>query len=227
MKANKMIRLLGIFLLLLFCITCKIGEKKETVDELLIFGYSGFCFRDSFNHVYPSYEDQINDSVKLEYDSTRLDIRQYFEFKKDSIVHCAIKSPSQETEYLSIDQSDTIGLENLINSELINKKYNINYSFPDTTPMIYDGLQYTLYYKTSKGNTFVLNYIPKYLPGSLDALHDFMQNLIYKRNPKRTIKFEYNPITTIEAKRLFKKYPPLSIRLNKNIKFIPPVIIDD
>jgi len=218
-------RLLEIFLLLLLCNSCKIGEKKEVVDELLIFGYSGFCFRDSLNHVYPSYEEEINDSVKLEIDSTRLDIRQYFEFKKDSIIHCAIRRPSQETEYLSINQSDTIGLENLINSALINKKYKINYSFPDSTPRFYDGWTYTLYYKTSMGNTFLLNYIPKFLPGSLSDLNDFVENLLYKNNPKWTNKFEYNSITTTEAKRLFKKDPPPQLLYNKKIKFIPPVII--
>jgi len=60
-----MTKLLKIFLLLLFCSSCTIGEKKEVVVDLLIFGYSGFCFKDSLNNIYPSDEIFYNDSVKL------------------------------------------------------------------------------------------------------------------------------------------------------------------
>ena len=68
-----MTRLLQILFLVLLTNSCKTYEKKEVIDELLIFGYSGFCFKDSANQIYHSDEIYYNDSVRLEFDSTRLD----------------------------------------------------------------------------------------------------------------------------------------------------------
>lgn len=219
-----MTRLLQILLLVLLANSCKPYEKKETIDELLIFGYSGFCLKDSVNQIYPSDEIFHNDSIRLEFDSTRLDIRQYFEFKKDSFINSAIRRPRQATEYLSLNQSDTIGFQKLINLSLINKRYEINYRFNDSIPMMYDGWFYTLYYKTSKNNRFMLSYIPEYLPDSLRILHEFVENILVKNQNKKTNKFEYNPITSTEAKRLFRKYPPsLPVKLDIKVQYKEPL----
>ena len=217
-----MTRLLQILLLVLLVNSCRTEEKKEVVDELLIFGYSGFCLKDSANKIYPSDEIFYNNSFKLECDSTRLDIRQYFEYKKDSFIKSAIRKPRQVTEYLTIKQSDTTGLERLINSSLINKKYKTDYSYNDSTPRMYDGWSYTLYFKTSKNKRFLLNYIPDHLPDSLKILHDFVENLLMKNTNPRTKNFEYNPITTIEAKGLFKNHPPPLPSKIEVIRFIAP-----
>jgi hypothetical protein len=210
-------------LILLLCNSC-IGEKKEVVDELLIFGYSGFCLVDSLNQAYPMSAWEYNDSVKFKYDSTRLDIRQYFEFEKDSLIKLTIRKPDRETEYYSINPSNNMGLVNLINSTFKDKKYASTYCFIGSHTGIYDGWYYSLYCKTSKGNTYLINYTPGCLPGELRTLHELVEDILYKNNLPVTNRFEYHPITTMEAKRLFKKYPPpLPIRTTK---FTPPVIID-
>ena len=54
---------------LIFLSSCVHKPEKETIDELLLFGYMGFCYKDS---------------ITKEYDSTKLEIRQYFEYKRDS-----------------------------------------------------------------------------------------------------------------------------------------------
>lgn len=218
-------RLLDWMLILLLCNSC-IGEKKEVVDELLIFGYRGFCLVDSLNQPYPIEELEYNDSVNFQYDSTRLDIRQYFEFKKDSIIKLAIWKPYKATQYSAINPSHNMSLVNLINSAMIGKNYTSNYCFMDSHTGIYDGPYYTLYYKTSKGNTSLINYTPGCLPGELRTLHELVEDILYKNNLTATHKFEYHPITTMEAKRLFKKYSPPPLRKG-SIKFTPPVIIPD
>jgi hypothetical protein len=115
--------------------------------------------------------------------------------------------------------SDTLGFNALINKTLVNKRFEPTYDNMDTIPMIWDGLHYTLYFKTSKEECVTLDYIPPYLPDSLRILHEFIENLLIKNSPKDTIEFEYNPITTREAKRLFNKNPPppLPDNTKKNI----------
>ena len=221
----KMTRFLQILLLVLLINSCKTDEKKEVIDELLIFGYSGFCFKDSLNQIYHSDEIFYNDSVKLEHDSTRLDIRQYFEFKKDSVVNVAIRRPRKNTEYIKIAQSDTIGFEKLINTTLLNKQYKIKYSFKDNETAIYDGWHFTLYYKTSRNKEFSIDYIPIRLPDSLRTLHKFVEKIIIKDNPELTKYFEYNTMITNKAKSLFKKFPPPQFR--KSIRFSAPKIVED
>ena len=90
--------------------------------------------------------------------------------------------------------------------------------------MMYDGWFYTLYYKTSNNNRFILNYIPEYLPDSLRKLHEFVENILVKNQFNRTNKFEYNPITSFEAKRQFKKDPPsLPVKLDIKIQYKEPI----
>ena len=208
-----MTKLYKILILLLFCSSCNFGEKKEIVVDLLIFGHSGFCYKDSLNNIYPSDEIFNNDSVKLEYDSTRLDIRQYFEYKKDSFINVAIRRPREKTEYLKLVQLDTIGLEKLINTTLLNRKYKNEYYFNDSTTHIYDGWYYTLYFKTSTNKEFIIDYIPSRLPDSLRTLHNFIEKYILKNNPEMAKRFEYNSMISKEAKRLYKIHrPPIILR---------------
>ena len=216
-----MTRLLKLFLFLLFCNSCNVGEKKEVIDEFLIFGYSGFCLKDSLNNIYPSNEIFYNDSVKFEYDSTRLDIRQYFEFKKDSFINVAIRRPGNKTEYIKIVQSDTLGFEKLINSTLINKQYKTKYSFKKNETVIYDGWSYTLYYRTSKDKEYMIDYIPRIITNSLKELHNFVERIILKNDPEIAKKFEYNSMITIKSKKLFKDHPPLKFS-KSTIKFSQP-----
>lgn len=188
--------------------SCQTNEQKEIIDELLIFGYSGFCFKDSSNKVYPSDEIWYNDSIRLQFDSTRVDIRQYFDFKRDSVIKIAGRGPRQETEYFLLDHLDSVGFKGLINTILVNKKYDSDYGFNDTIPRLYDGWHYTLFYKTSDKKEFAINYIPDLLPDSLRILHNLVMNIIQSDHLQQTTGFRYDPFTIKEAKRLFKKNPP-------------------
>jgi hypothetical protein len=218
-------RFVQLLLLFLLINSCKTYESEEVVDELLIFGYSGFCFKDSLNQIYHSDEIFYNDSIKIEYDSTRLDIRQYFEYNKDSFINLALRRPRHLTEYLYFTHTDTIGLVSLINSTLINKNYKDHYVSHDTISGIYDGWNYTLYFKTSKDKKVIINYIPSYLPDSLRVLHEFIEKTLTTSKTKGSYKFEYNPITSFEAKRQFKRHPPPPLPSKTvKIKFTSPVI---
>lgn len=198
-------------ILIIIGISCQSNEPKEIIDKLLIFGYSGFCFKDSTNKTYPSDEIWYNDSIRFYFDSTRLDIRQYFDFKKDSVIKIAGRRPRKETEYFFIDQLDSVGIQGFINIILVNKKYDSEYGFRDTIPRLYDGWHYTLYYKTSNKKEFVINYVPDRLPESLRILHNFVMNILKSDHLQQTTGFRYDPFTIKEAKRLFIKNPPPSL----------------
>jgi hypothetical protein len=202
-------RILEILILLFLFTSCKTKEKREVVDELLVFGYTGFCYKDSVGNLYPTSEIWYNSSVKLEYDSTHLDIRQYFEYKKDSFVKIAVKRPRKTTEYFTVVSSDTLGFNVLINKMLVNKRFESTYDYRDTIPMLYDGLHYTMYFKTSKEESTFVDYNPSFLPDTLRILHEFIEKIIIKNNLNGTVEFKYNPITTKEAKRQFiVNHPP-------------------
>jgi len=50
---------------------CSSKTEKETIDEFILYGYNRFCLKDSSKWIY---------------DYTKLDIRQYFEYEKDSSI---------------------------------------------------------------------------------------------------------------------------------------------
>ena len=208
-------------ILLVFMASCQTKGPKEIIDELLIFGYSGFCFKDSANRVYPSDEIWYNDSVRLFYDSTQLDIRQYFEFKKDSAIKVATRKPRKATEYFIIDHLDSIEFQKTINEILVGKSYSSDYGFNDTIPRIYDGWSYTLYYESSSSKDFIINYIPDCLPDSLKILHNLVESIIKGDHHLNKSAFRYDSITIKEAKRLFIKNPPPSLLDNtqKNVVY--------
>jgi hypothetical protein len=211
-------------ILILFTQSCRTPERQETIDELLIFGYSGFLLKDSLNNIYPVTYLRDNDSIELEFDSTRLDIRQYFEFKKDSFVRMARRGPLQTTEYIQATKPDTAGLQKLINELFIHKNYKSEYDFPDSLIIVYDGWHYTLHYKTSLNREVILNYIPECLPDSIKLLHDYIQRLLRKEYPILTKKFEYNNVTGLEARRLYKIFPPppLPGKADQTEKYVIP-----
>jgi hypothetical protein len=216
-----------LIILILLAQSCKTLERKETIDELLIFGYSGFLLKDSLGNTYPSGYMHYNDTISLMFDSTRLDIRQYFEFRKDSFVRIARRRPMQNTEYIQMSNSDTTGLQRLINELFINKKYLSEYTFPESLDkliIMYDGWYYTLHYKTSLKREVTLNYIPEYLPDSLKLLHDYIQKLLRKDVPILIDRFEYDNITGIVARQLYKKLPPppLPSKVDQTVRYLIP-----
>ena len=213
-----------LIILILFVQSCKTPERAESIDELLVFGYSGFSLKDSLNNTYFLNYLPYKYSGRLEFDSTQLDISQYFEFKKDSFLKLARRRPMQNPVYIQSAYSDTIGLQELMNEILINKNYKSEYVFPDSLIIVYDGWHYYLHYKTSKGREATLDYIPECLPDSLKLLHTYIQDLLLRDNPILTSKFEYNKITGLEARRLYKLYPPPPIPCSpdKAVKYITP-----
>jgi hypothetical protein len=217
-------RILTALIPLLLFNSCITQEKKVTIDEILIFGYSGFCLKDSLNNVYTPSEIWLHDSIKLKFDSTRLDIRQYFDFKIDSFVRIATRFPTKQIEYFSVLPSDTIGLKKLINNLLIDKRFQTNYDFPDSIIVVYDGWRYKLYCKTSDKKELSINYIPECLPDSLKILHKFVQNIVMKSDLIKINEFQFNPLTIKEALRLYAIYPPPAIPYKTEDKafYIPP-----
>jgi hypothetical protein len=91
-------------------------EKKVYVEELVLFGTSGFCIIDSANWIF---------------DSTRLDIRAYLEYKKDSTLKIARRRPNKPTEYFSSVGKDTLGLDSLINKVLLMNRFKNEYTFKE------------------------------------------------------------------------------------------------
>ncbi|HAN78708.1 MAG TPA: hypothetical protein DCQ31_13580 [Bacteroidales bacterium] len=141
-----------ILLFLLF--SCNSQEKKETIENFFIAECSGFY---------------LIDSVELKVGSTKLDIMQYFEFKSDSFVKVSKRLNNRFTKFYSVNNTDTLGLEDLLNKTLLNKFYKSEYSAIE--PEIYDGFHYILYYKTSRNREFIISYIPHHLDDSLKRLH--------------------------------------------------------
>jgi hypothetical protein len=194
--------------MILFCFSsCDPIAKRETIDEFVLFGSSGFYLKDSTN---------------WKFDSTRLYIRKYFEFKKDSFVRYAIIPDVQSEQFYSIKSADTVGFNNLINNILINRKYESEYL--SNVPEIYDGFYYILFYKTSNNKEFVIHYTPHHLPDSLRMIHDYIDEIITFRRKKNSIidKFIFNKITKTEAIKLFNKYPFVPMIKTEEIKFKVP-----
>jgi hypothetical protein len=187
MKTRKILT----FITLILLFSCSKVEKKVYVEELVLFGTSGFCIIDSTNWIF---------------DSTRLDIREYLEYKKDSTLKIARRRPNKPTEYFSSLGKVTLGLDSLINKVLLMNRFKNEYTFKE--PELYDGWGYTLYYKTSNQKEYFIQYIPKLLPDSLRVLHNFIQNIIVSDDSRILDKFEYNRITFQVAKDLYRKYPP-------------------
>jgi hypothetical protein len=195
-----------LMILLLFCSCIKV-EKKLTIDELVVFGSRGFCFKDSANWIF---------------DSTKLDIRGYFEFKKDSFIRKALRKYNEPIEYFSVRSTDTIGCNNLVNRLLLFKNYQKNYYSNELE--IYDGLNYTLFCKTSDNKEYLINYVPHHLPDSLEVLHEFIEKILISKNLETIDNFEFHKITEKAAIEAFKRRPPPPKPLNKEIKFRAPKI---
>lgn len=182
-------------------------EKNKTIDELVLFGNSGFC---------------LKDSAKWIYDSTKLDIRVYFEFKKDSFIRKAIRKYKSPIDYYSVKSADTIGFGNFLNKLLLFKNYEHEYYSKGFS--IYDGLNYTLFYKTSDNKEYLINYVPNHLPDSLEVLHDFIEKILISKNHETIDNFEFHKITEKAAVEAFKKCPPPPRLTSREIKFKAPKI---
>jgi len=221
-----MTRSIVIVLLLLLINSCKTAEKKEVIDELLVFGHSGFCIKDSSNQIYPPEQIWKNNSIipDLEFDSTHLDIRKYFEFERDSIIRVARRQYMHQMEFLSINKKDTIGLESILNKILLFRNPKHEYFSKEMYKYSDNEWSYTIYYKTSNHKEFLIHYEPDQLPDSLRVLHNFIYKIIVSKALPISGKFDFNKITTKEAKKLFKKNPPppLPSTVNFKVKFVEP-----
>jgi hypothetical protein len=206
---TPIIKYLLIVLLVVFISSCDRENRFEEIEELVIFGSSGFYLKDNNGNSYSStyWIDCDSCSTKdLEHDSTKLDIRQYFEFKKGYPVKTAIRKPGSTTEYCLLSKQDTLGLKSLINSTLLYKMYKDDYQ--PLEPIIYDGWAYTLYFKTSNGKEKVINYIPSYLPDSLKILHDLLREITLKQDKVASSGFEYHQIVKDESIKKYVSNPP-------------------
>jgi len=191
MKTRKILT----FITLILLFSCSKVEKKVYVEELVLVGTTGFSIIDSTNWIY---------------DTTKLDIWEYFEYKKDSIVRISRKLPMQQTKYHSLIESDTVGLARIINSVLLPNKYETEYNFKKL--VLYHDFHYILYYKTTDQKEYFIRYVPELLPDSLRILHNFIKRIVVSGNSRISSKFEYSKITGKMANECYinrnREYPP-------------------
>ncbi|GAT62789.1 hypothetical protein PJIAN_392 [Paludibacter jiangxiensis] len=185
-------------------ISCGKAKPIEQIDEFVLFAYPGFNYLDSDHIVF---------------DSTSLNIRQYFELKRNRFIHIANTKDykSQPLKYVENNKADTLGLERLLNQVLISKRYSHEY---DSKPgSWYEGFMYTLYYRTSSNKEFTINYCPDYLPDSLKVLHNYIVNVINcYRNPHND-QFQFHAISKSVAGDLWKRHkPPVESKIEE-VKF--------
>ena len=205
---NNIKRLFIFVFPLIFLFSCVIKEKRETIDKLLLFGYMEFCYKDS---------------ITKEYDSTKLEIRQYFGYKRDSYARIQTRYGFNPTKYYTASSIDTLGFNDLINRVLVSRYFEKTYSMG--THEIYDGVSYTLYYKTSTGKENSINYRPHSLPDSLKILHNYILKLFSSNKLKKDKAFEFDGVTTKVAKEIFRKNPPLKIL--DTIKYTAPKVLSN
>ena len=184
MKTRKILT----FITLTLLISCSTVEKKDCIEEVVLFGTKGFCFKDSANWIY---------------DSTKLDIRAYFEFKRDSFVILS-RGKHLKSAYSITNSTDTTDFYNLVQKVLLN--HNFEKEYYSNGLDLYNGLYYTIYYKTTSNKEFHINYVPHYLPDSLKILHDFIQGIKPSNNLKN--ESDFNSITKDVAKEMYRNHPP-------------------
>ena len=182
------IRIILTFITLTLLISCSKVEKKDCIEEVVLFGTKGFCFKDSANWLY---------------DSTNLDIRAYFEFKRDSFARIS-RGKHLKSAYSITNLTDTTGFYNLVQKVLLNHNFEKEYYSKGLD--LYNGLYYTIYYKTTSKKEFHINYVPHYLPDSLKILHDFIQGIKPSNNLKN--ESDFNSITKDVAKEMYRNHPP-------------------
>lgn len=153
----------------------------------------------------------FDDSKSLSYDSTKLDIRLYFEFTKKADLKISRRVSEKSAEYFSLCKKDTIGLNILLNNLLQITKFDSIYTFKDPSSAIYDGYSYVLFVKTSKGRFIKFDYIPSCLPDTIKALHSFINNIVRKKGLKATSSFNYNSFLRDYAIKLYKRHKPPKI----------------
>jgi hypothetical protein len=199
-------RLLCYIMIILFINSCSTRENKETINEFLLFGHTEF------------FDDYMSIT-----DSTKLDIRVYFEYKKDSSLKIARKKFEGEYEYLTVSPKDTVGLDTLLNNILLRNSFYKSYS---GVPIIYDGLYFTIYYKTSFQREFRIDYIPYCIPKNLAYLNKVITDIILTKDMKKTNKFEFNNIIRETALEGYKHRRIIMDTLQEEVEFKAPGIQD-
>jgi hypothetical protein len=185
-----------LILLIISIISCSRNDKNSHVDKFVLYGYLGFDFIDSTKYIF---------------DSTKLNIRQYFEIEKDSLMKiCKGWSLSRfktKREYFTIRPSSIIGLQDSIDRILTIKIIHKDYLLDRKTSM-YNGLYYTLYYRTTSQKEYFVHYIPNNLPDSLRKVHDYIIRMIRTSSSINNKGFELNKVVIEDALNLFKICPP-------------------
>jgi hypothetical protein len=141
--------------------SCSRKDNKEVIIKFVFFAHSGFVKID------PS---------KRTFDSTKLDVRQYLEYEPDSAIKFSRRRYLQTREFFTINPNLFKGLLDTLNNNLINNKFEKEIKYPDY-PVLYDGLVYAIYFRTSYQHEDLINYIPAFTHDSLlQVLHDQILN---------------------------------------------------
>ena len=130
-----------IFLSLAMLVSCGKTKPIEQIDEFVLFAYPGFNYQDS---------------DRIVFDSTSLNIRQYFELNRTNFIHIANAKDykSKPQKYVERNKADTLGLKRLLNQVLVSRRYHHEY-YPKSDSW-YEGFTYTIYYRTSSNNKFTI-----------------------------------------------------------------------
>ena len=173
--------------------SCVKKEPKDCIEEFVMVGYSGWC---------------LTDSVNCTFDPTRLDVRRYFEFRKDCFVRIATGSWSRSTEYKSVCESDALEIEDLINHIFSKDSFKMEYHSKGDSLEMYDGLHYFFYYKLKNKKGGIIRYLPHYLPARLKLVHNRIDSILRIKKCQLIERFEWNGILKKEAVKLFRVNPP-------------------
>jgi hypothetical protein len=201
-----------IFIFAIIISSCVHEPEKETIQKFILYGHSGFCFIDSSKWVF---------------DSTKFDVRQYFEYTKGNLLNIAKRGYLEKTKYYRVNPIDTIGLYSLIeNIKNVVEKDSDYYPEPNTS--MYDGYYYTIYFLTSTNRAVKINYIPSCLPIELRSFHDTVIQIIASDRNQLTSSFILNTTLKGDALKAYKRYPipPAPCPVEK-VKFTRPITTYD
>jgi hypothetical protein len=178
-------------LIIFFLFSCVHPPEKEKINVFILYGHSGFCFIDS---------------AKWIFDSTKFDIREYFEFTKDSAVKIAHRRYRENPVFYITNFQDTVGLSSVMN-DLISLNLN-DTTFYAPNLEIYDGRYYTMHFITSKFRHIKINYVPHHLPDKLKKIHDTIIRIIYSDNNQQVEPFSFNNLLINDALETYRITPP-------------------
>jgi hypothetical protein len=165
-------------------VSCFQTENKETIRKLVLIGHRGVIMKDTNNWIF---------------DSTRLKIREYYDFTKDSTIKLFQKKYKFLHTSTIRDINDLNKFSHLADSVLLKHHFKENY-FPEL-PDIYDGNYYILYYKTNRNKENWIQYDPNALPPNLNLFYQFFTDSVIRQRSNAIDHISFDSLICIKAAR--------------------------